>query len=96
VTLTCLRGEEEVPVRVRLWAPPRRLARFTVPILFGYESKLRPRLTRWSVVDLWFVSLFEYRREEGERELRFLKLFRFRTGYGELVEEPGAAAEEKR
>lgn len=95
VTLTVRRGEEEVPVRLRLWAPPRRVARFLVPILFHYESKLRPRLTRWSVVDLWLISLFEYRREEGEREIRLFKFFRFRTGYGELVEEREAAPEEK-
>jgi predicted metalloprotease with PDZ domain len=88
VTLTCLRDGEEVAVRVRLWAPRRRLTRLLVPVLFDYEWKLRPRTTRWSILDFWVLSLFEYRREEGERELRFLRWLRFRTGYGELVEEP--------
>ena len=81
------RGAALRTVRVRLWAPQRRITRLLVPILFNYEWRASPRKSRWAILDLWLISLLESRREEGERELRILSFFRFRTGHGELVEE---------
>jgi hypothetical protein len=50
-------------------------------------SSLSPEQTRLSICDLWLFSLFSYSHEEGEKEYSLLSLFRFATGYGELVEE---------
>ncbi len=87
VDLLCLRGGKEFTASVRLWEPGRRLARLSLPFVFGYERSLRPDRLRWALVDLFFLSLFEFRREEGEREYRILTFIRWRTGYGELIEE---------
>ncbi len=87
VGFLCRRGAEEFSVRVRLWQPRRRLARLSLPFVFGYERSLKPDRLRWALVDLFFLSLFEFRREEGEREYRILTFIRWRTGYGELIEE---------
>jgi C-terminal processing protease CtpA/Prc len=89
VELALLRAGGEEKLQVRLWAPSRRISALQVPILFTYESSLKPDKTRFDFLDFFVFSLFGYRREEGEREWRLLSLFRFRTGYGELVEEPG-------
>ena len=72
---------------VSLWAPDRCVTGVRVPILFTYESSLRPRETRFWLLDLFVISLFAYRSEEAESEISFLSLFRFRSGYGELIEE---------
>ena len=73
---------------VSLWEPPRRLARLMALPLFRYETTLEPSRTQFKLIDLWLFSLFAYEREGGEREYRFLSLFRFGTGQGELVETP--------
>ena len=72
---------------VRLWNPGRRLSRLSLGPLLQYESSLSPAQTRLSIVDLWLFSLFSYSHEEGEKAYSLLGLFRFATGYGELVEE---------
>ena len=87
VVLGVVRDGEVVPVYVTLWEPDRRLAKLAVLPLFNYETKLAPSETAFSILDFWIVSLFSYRRSEGEREYRFFSLFRFGSGYGELVEE---------
>ncbi len=87
VELSVLRGDEEKILEVTLWAPRRRISALKVPILFTYESSLKPDRSRFYFIDLFIISLFGYLRDEGEREIRFLSLIRFRTGYGELVEE---------
>jgi S1-C subfamily serine protease len=91
VTLTRIAagGEEEEEFRVALWAPPRRLARVWVPIIFHYDSKLRPRRTEVKILHFWLFSVFAHLREEEESEIRIFGLFRFRSGYGELVEHGG-------
>jgi serine protease Do len=88
VTLELRRGEASLTRQVRLWAPRRHLTKLVIPILFNYEWHLTPRRTQWALLDFWLFSFFEVRREEGEKEVRFLSLFRFRSGFGELVEEP--------
>ena len=72
---------------VRLWNPGRRLSRLSLGPLLQYESSLSPAQTRLSIGDLWLFSLFSYSHEEGEKAYSLLGLFRFATGYGELVEE---------
>lgn len=72
---------------VQLWSPGRRLSRLALGPLLQYESSLSPAQTRLSVGDLWLFSLFSYSHVEGEKQYSLLSLFRFATGYGELVEE---------
>ncbi len=72
---------------VQLWSPGRRLARLSLGPLLQYESSLSPARTQLAIGDLWLFSLFRYRHEEGEKEYSLFSLFRFATGYGELVEE---------
>jgi len=72
---------------VRLWSPGRRLSRLALGPLLQYESSLSPAQTRLSIGDLWLFSLFSYSHVEGEKEYTLLSLFRFATGYGELLEE---------
>jgi len=88
VEITILSGSGEETLEVSLWAPRRRISGLRIPLLFTYESSLKPDRTSWDILDLFIFSLFGYRRDGGEREYRILSLFRFRTGYGELVEEP--------
>lgn len=72
---------------ITLWDPGRRVNRVSLGPLFQYESTLNPQQTKVSVLDLWLFSLFSYEHAEGEKEYSFLSLFRFATGYGELLEE---------
>lgn len=72
---------------LRLWDPGKRISRFSLWPLFTYETDLDPSSTRFSLLDLWIVSLFKYHREENERSYRLFTVFEFGTGAGELVEE---------
>lgn len=74
-------------VELALWDPGRRISRISVGPLLQYESSLNPSQTRLSVLDLWLFSVFSYQQVEGEKEYSLLSLFRFATGYGELLEE---------
>lgn len=87
VGVTLLRDGDQTEVDLELWEPGRRIAAIELPILFSYESNLRPSRTRFELLDLFIISLFGYCQEEGETEISFLSLFRFRSGYGELIEE---------
>ena len=82
--MTAMRTLEK---RVHLWSPGRRLARVSLGPLLQYESSLSPRQTRLAILDLWLFSVFSYEQQEGEKEVSLFSLFRFATGYGELVEE---------
>ncbi len=91
VLLSVLRkaaGENQLlDKEIRLWDPGQRVSRVALGPLLQYESSLDPQQTRLSIGDLWLFSLFDYQLSEGEREIRLLSIFRFATGYGELVEE---------
>lgn len=76
-------------VSVPLWDPGRRVSRVSLGPLLRYESSISPQQTRFTVGDLWLFSLFNYQHAEGEKEYSVLGLFRFATGYGELVEDTG-------
>jgi hypothetical protein len=85
-------GEFE-EVAVRLWDPGRRISAVSLKPLFHYENRLGPSTTKFSLLDFWLFSVYAFERHEGEREHRLLSLFRFATGYGELIEEtPEAVA----
>jgi serine protease Do len=81
---------QTVEKSVQLWHPGRRLSRLTLGPLLRYESSLSPQQRRLSVLDLWLFSLFTYEHSEGETQYSVLGLFRFATGYGELLEETGS------
>ncbi|MDP1932187.1 MAG: PDZ domain-containing protein [Gammaproteobacteria bacterium] len=74
-------------VSVPLWDPGRRVSRLSLWPLVRYESSLAPQQTRLTIGDLWLFSLFNYQHVEGEKEFSLFSLFRFATGYGELLEE---------
>ena len=93
VKLEVRRGTEGLAPAVKLWAPRRHLTKLVLPVLFNYEWRLSPRRTQWALLDFWLFSFFQYRREEGEKEMKFFSLIRFRSGYGELIEEPRPAGE---
>lgn len=72
---------------VQLWQPGRRVSRISLGPLLQYQSSLSPQQTKLSILDLWLFSVFSYQHQEGEKEYRLLSLFRFATGYGELLED---------
>lgn len=72
---------------LRLWSPGRRISRIALGPLLQYEKNLSPEQTHLSIFDLWLFSVFNYQQEEGEKAYSLFGLFRFATGYGELVEE---------
>lgn len=86
VVVQALRDEQLMTKQLRLWDPGRRLSRFSLWPLFSYESGLSPSTTQFSVLDLWIVSLFKYRRQNAEKNYQILTLFEYGTGAGELVE----------
>jgi membrane-associated protease RseP (regulator of RpoE activity) len=87
VTFVAPGGEAAETRDVELFAPSRRLTRASVPILFGYRSSVDGSETSFTLLDLWIVSLFHYRRDGGERHVSLLSLIRFSSGVGELEEE---------
>lgn len=72
---------------LHLWDPGRRINRVSLWPLLHYESTLSPQQTQLTIGDLWLFSLFSYQQQEGEKEYSVLGLFRYSTGYGELLEE---------
>lgn len=78
--------------RVRLWEPRRRLSALSAWPLFSYRSSVAPEQVEVKVLDLILFPVFAYQRDAGEKSYRLLGLFRFGTGYGELVEEDWNAA----
>jgi predicted metalloprotease with PDZ domain len=91
VRLDVLRGGEVLVRKVRLHEPDRRLTKLAAIPLFRYRRTAAR--TEFSLIDLWVVSLFSFRKEEGEKEYRFFSLIRFATGRGELREVPKSGGE---
>lgn len=79
-------GDEERAATVRLFEPPRRVTEATLPVLAGYRAAADGSAASFYLLDLWFISLFEYRREGEERNWAFLRWITFSTGVGELSE----------
>jgi len=57
-----------------------------IPILFNYTRDLERDSTEFALIDLYFISLFRYRRTGNEHECRFLRWIQFSSGAGELSE----------
>ena len=88
VTVTVLDQQSKLSEKtVRLWDPGRRLNRLSLWPLFNYESDLSPSSTRFSLLDFWVFSIFEYQRENTEKSYRLFTLFRFGSGAGELLDD---------
>lgn len=77
---------------LRLWEPKRRLSALSAWPLFSYQSSLAPEQVEFKLLDLILFPVFSYQREEGEKTYRLLGLFRFGTGYGELLEDDLSAS----
>jgi len=77
---------EEASTDVRLYLPPRRVTDASLPILIGYEASPDGETASFYLLDLWFLSLFEYRREGNERNYSILRFLTFSSGVGELAE----------
>lgn len=78
--------------KVILWNPDRRLSKFNVWPLFMYEAKLNPDKEKFSILNLWIISLFSYERDEGERSYSILKFIRFQSSNrGELVDKTNSS-----
>ncbi|MEX1032097.1 MAG: PDZ domain-containing protein [Cellvibrionaceae bacterium] len=78
-------------ISLNLWEPERRISSLAAWPLFRYESSLAPEQVEFTILDLIVFSLFSYQRQGGERTYRLLGIFRFGSGYGELIEENSAA-----
>jgi len=91
VRMTVVREEDGALAQsdrtLQLWDPGRRINRVSLWPLLRYESTLSPQQTELTIGDLWLFSLFSYQQQEGEKEYSVLGLFRYSTGYGELLEE---------
>jgi hypothetical protein len=92
VRLTVLDPGAAAPrdVELELQDQPTHLTGVRVPILFSFERAPDDHSSKLSILDLWVVSLFEYEREESEREYTLLTLFGWQVfsvsvGEGELA-----------
>ncbi len=76
---------------VTLHEVPTVVTEFGLPVLFDYEAAADGSRSSASFLDLWFLQLYQYRRDGGERrwvilELFGFDLFEYATGLGELAE----------
>ncbi len=86
VTVHLLSNGSSSERQLRLWDPGRKLSRLSLWPLFIYESSSNPERTRFTLLDLWLFSLFNYQQQDGEKEYSVLGLFRASSGYGDLQE----------
>lgn len=73
--------------RVKLWRPQKHISKVQLWPLFTYESSLQPDSTRFTLLDLWVLSLFSYQRQGAEKTWSLFTLLKFSSDYGDLVEE---------
>ena len=62
----------------------RRTTRISIPILATYDAAPDRSREAFVAIDLYFISLFRYTREGGEKRWSFLRFFQFASGVGEL------------
>jgi hypothetical protein len=77
-------GEHEATVGLQ--EQPMRFTGFSIPILIDYSAEAEGHHTSFTLIDLWFLWLFHYEREGGERTWSFLRFIRGSAGVGELTE----------
>lgn len=79
-------GGEERTSDVELYEPPTRITDARLPVLAGYYSDPSGEEAGFYVLDLWFISLFRYKRDGVEKRYSILRFITFATGVGELGE----------
>lgn len=84
VTLTVKTGDRVRDVEVTLLDEGRRTTRISFPILATYDAAPDRSREEFVAIDLYFISLFRYAREGGEKRWSFLRFFQFASGVGEL------------
>lgn len=87
VSLDVFDGVDVARVEVALWHPGRTISRVSLGPLASYEASPRAASKEFTLLNLWFFSLYHYRQVQGERVHKVLGLFEFASDYGELVEE---------
>lgn len=76
----------EHEVSVTLQDQPMRFTGFKIPILVNYSATAEGDSSSFTLLDLWFLWLFHYEREGGERTWSVLRFIRGSAGVGELTE----------
>ncbi len=71
---------------VRLYDAPHKVTDASLPVLIGYKATADGTETRFYLFDLWFISLFRYRREGQERYYSILRFITFSSAVGRLDE----------
>lgn len=84
VTLAVKTGDRVRDVDVTLLDEGRRTTRISFPILATYDAAPDRSREEFVAIDLYFISLFRYAREGGEKRWSFLRFFQFASGVGEL------------
>lgn len=72
---------------VQLWNPGRRVSKVSFSPLLNYETGLNPESTKFTLLNLWFFSLYSYNQIEGEKSHSVLGLINYSSDLGELTEE---------
>lgn len=86
-------------IKVTLWDPGRKLTKFNLYPLFTYEAKFNPDKSKFSLIDFWIISLFNYERDEDERSYSFFRYFFFRLiqfqsgNRGELIDKTNSSGQ---
>lgn len=86
VELELLQGEAHQRVGVKLYEPREKTTHFVFPILWNWNASIEGDYAEFALIDLYFISLFRYRRDGEEQEWRFLRFFQVKSGVGELSE----------
>ena len=84
VTLGVAAGDVIRDVQVALLDEGRRTTRISIPILATYDAAPDRSREEFVAIDLYFISLFRYARDGGEKRWSFLRFFQFASGVGEL------------
>ncbi|MEC8511264.1 MAG: PDZ domain-containing protein [Planctomycetota bacterium] len=84
VTLGVAAGDVIRDVQVTLLDEGRRTTRISIPILATYDAAPDRSREEFVAIDLYFISLFRYARDGGEKRWSFLRFFQFASGVGEL------------
>ena len=84
-----LPGGAVVESEVELYEQPWRVTGFGLPVLVQYSAAADGSSASFSLIDLWILQLFQYKRDREERRWVLLELFgydvlHYSTGMGEL------------
>lgn len=79
-------GKQLETMSVELYEPSTKTTHFVFPILWNWNADTSGDYAEFALIDLYFISLFRYRRDGDEKEWRFLRFFQVKSGVGELTE----------